>query len=87
MDFPGITVEYNRTRHGIYLARLCVKSNYPFKMIHLFNLLNTFYHLFRHIYMSPDSPVSHMKIVKESLSGQYCYNDQNVSSFCFMKGH
>ena len=38
-------------------------SNYPLKIIHLFNLVNTFYKLFRHICMSPDSLDSHMKIL------------------------
>ena len=31
------------------------------KQLHLFKLANTFYDLFRHIYMSLDSPDSHMK--------------------------
>ena len=35
--------------------------NYSLKIIHSFNLVNTFYDLFRHICMSPDSPDSHMK--------------------------
>ena len=39
------------------LARLCVTSNYPLKIIHSFNLTNTFYDLFRHINMSPDSHI------------------------------
>ena len=41
---------------------LCVTSNYPLKIIHSFNLVNTYYDLFRHIYMSPDSLDSHMKL-------------------------
>ena len=45
----------------IFLTRLCVMSNYPLKIIHSFDLVNTFYDLFRHIYMSLDSLVSHMK--------------------------
>ena len=44
------------------LVRICVKSNYPLNIIHSFNLDNTFYYFFCHICMSPDSPVSHMKL-------------------------
>ena len=40
------------------ISRLCVTSNYPLKIIHSFN---TFYDLFRHICMLPDSPVPHIK--------------------------
>ena len=35
--------------------------NYPLKIIHSLYLVNTFYDLFRHIYISPDSLDSHMK--------------------------
>ena len=33
----------------------------PLKIVHSFNLVNTFYDLFRYIYKSPDSPDSHRK--------------------------
>ena len=46
-------------------------SNYPLKIIHSFNLVNTFYDLFRHICMSPDSPDSHMK--RASLFGEQSF--------------
>ena len=46
--FNCISVKYG-TGHGIFLARLCVRSNYSLKIIHLFNLVNTFYNLFIHI--------------------------------------
>ena len=39
---------------------LCYVKLYTLKIIHLFNLTKTFYDIFRHIYMSPDS---HMKIL------------------------
>ena len=59
--FNCITVKYNGIQHDIYLARICVTSNYPLNIIHSFNLVKTFYDLFHHICMSPDSPDSHMK--------------------------
>ena len=43
------------------LINLLVKSNYTVKIIHSFNFANTFYDLFRHIFMSPDF---HMKTVQ-----------------------
>ena len=39
----------------------------PLKIIHSFNLVDTFYDLFRHTYMSPDCPVSHKKFNIETL--------------------
>ena len=51
----------NFIRNSLYLARLYVTSNYPLKIIHLFNLVNTFYYLFPHISTSPDSLDFHMK--------------------------
>ena len=45
----------------VYLTWLCVMSNYPLKIIHSSNLVNPFCGLFRHLYMSPDWPVSNMK--------------------------
>ena len=38
-------------------------SNYPLKIIHLSDVVKTFCDLFRHLYMSPDWPVSHMEII------------------------
>ena len=39
-------------------------SNYPLKIIHLFNLVNTFYDLFPHIYMSPDSHMKNIRVCR-----------------------
>ena len=63
-NFNCITVKYNGTPHSFlnHLTRLCVTSNYPHKIIHSFNLVNTFDDLFHHIYMPPDWPVSSVKL-------------------------
>ena len=57
----GTSMEMDREPTS-HLARLYVRSNYPLKIIHFFNLVNTFYDLFRHIYMTLDSQDSHMKL-------------------------
>ena len=46
----------------VFNLALCY-INYPLKIILSSNLVNTFIDLFRHLYMSPDCSVSHMKIL------------------------
>ena len=54
---PKTTI--TRSLHGKFN---CITVKYPLKIIHLFNLVNTFCDLFRHICMSPDSPATNLKL-------------------------
>ena len=67
----GIYIIYNFIRNSLYkyislyqlISLALCYANYTRKVIYSFNLTNTFYDLFRHIHLSPDS---HMKIKLET---------------------